>query len=130
MNPPSPEISPKSAAMPRKSRAGQARKENLERARQTLAQNSARSASHGTTLPSSDSDAAPEPGLHTELDPDLESFCRRFSRIPTIEECDDEPDGSDDDDDDDDVEPDDTFDGPEVTEQSALEHFSSVLQEA
>ncbi|KAH9055106.1 hypothetical protein EDB83DRAFT_2521306 [Lactarius deliciosus] len=62
-----------------------------------------------------------QPPGREDLDPELASFCQRFNLEPQFQGFE-----SDGDEDDADTPP----DGPEIAEQSELEHFSAVLQRA
>ncbi|KAH9038697.1 hypothetical protein EDB85DRAFT_1887750 [Lactarius pseudohatsudake] len=66
-------------------------------------------------------------GSTDDLDPELASFCQRFDLEPQVQDFESDGDGDDAPGPDTDHDP---SDGPEISEQSELEHFSAVLQHA
>ncbi|KAH9039781.1 hypothetical protein EDB85DRAFT_1887197 [Lactarius pseudohatsudake] len=66
-------------------------------------------------------------GSTDDLDPELASFCQRFDLEPQVQDFESDGDGDNAPGPDTDHDP---SDGPEISEQSELEHFSAVLQRA
>ncbi|KAH9019768.1 hypothetical protein EDB85DRAFT_1896493 [Lactarius pseudohatsudake] len=100
--------------MPRKTRKKLARIRNAEMARHALNPLGARApvADPGHIDAGRGQDSSRE-----EIDPELASFCQRFNLEPQVQDFESDEDGDD-------------ADGPEIAEQSELEHFSAVLRHA
>ncbi|KAH9053760.1 hypothetical protein EDB87DRAFT_1704770 [Lactarius vividus] len=100
--------------MPRKSRKQLAHIRNAEIARHALNPLGARApvADAGHIEAGRGQDSSRE-----DIDPELTSFCQRFNLEPQVQDFESDEDGDD-------------TDGPEIAEQSELEHFSAVLRHA
>ncbi|KAH8988432.1 hypothetical protein EDB86DRAFT_3081546 [Lactarius hatsudake] len=97
--------------MPRKTRKKLACIRNAEMARHALHPLGARTpvAEPGHIEAGRGQDSSRE-----DIDPELASFCQRFNLEPQVQDFESNEDGDD-------------ADGPEIAEQSELEHFSAVL---